>query len=364
MRVEHVLAAATLALFGALAVSGLGRQTTEGQESSFPDAPSRLVESRTELFEFGGPLLDEPTHAVVFVVSNGRLARLDVDRGSLVQSDIRAVIDDAVHPAVVPREGGLAVQGLDPEAGRSTLVVGTDLGAAPVVLGSSGYFVSSPAQDRVWLAIPAAGVVGPDGALRAIREMTVDGEITLPDAAPPERSALLGVLPEGHVFRTPGGRVEVRDPARADPVLSVAADSVLGVGSGRLAWCTAGCLAVSVFEPGAARAWSIVRPADVVAFGETGAFSPDGRYVAVPVGVRGAQGLHGAMLMVAVDRQAAWVIPDSDGVPLDAPVAWSPAGEWVFFGRSGNVLGAYRLGTTGVRRVPVDVGAVTALAVI
>lgn len=363
MRVEHLVVGLTVALFGALAASGLGRQSAEQSESAEPEESFRMIERPRPSAAFGGAVLEEPTSAVLFLVSNGHLARLDVDARTLTTSPIRAAIDDPLHPAVLPRGEVLAFQGLDPEAGRTTSVVSFDLRAAVAPLGPSAYFVGSPEQDRVVLAIPAPGAVGPRAALSAIREVTVDGQILGSDTSSPEGSALLARLPNGLAYQDAEGSIVIWDPASGDTLFSANGQSV-AFGTDRLAWCAADCGAVSVFDPTPGRVWEIRRPDQVIAFGQTGAFSPDGRYLAVPVGIRGSQGLYGALALVAVEDETAWVIPDSELVPIDAPVAWSPAGDWVFFGRTGDYLGAYRLGTMDVGRVPVDVGAVTAIAAI
>ena len=363
MRVEHLVVGLTLALFGALAASGLGRQSTEQSESVASEDSFRRIERPRPSAAFGGPVLSEPTSTVLFLVSNGHLARLDVDAGTLTTSHIRAAIDDSVHPAVLPRGDVLAFQGLDPEIGRTTSVVTLDLRAIVVPLGPSAYFVGASEEDRVVLAIPARGAVGPRAALSAVREVTVDGRILGPDTLSPEGWTLLAQLTGGLASRDAQGNIAIWDPASGNTLFSVDGQSI-AFGSDRLAWCAADCDAVSVFDPTSDRAWEIRRPDHVVAFGQTGSFSPDGRYLAVPVGIRGNQGLRGAMAMVAVEEETAWVIPGSEFVPIDAPVAWSPAGDWVFFGRTGDYLGANRLGTMDVSRVPVDVGAVTSLAAI
>jgi hypothetical protein len=92
-------------------------------------------------------------------------------------------------------------------------------------------------------------------------------------------------------------------------------------------------------------------------FAAPGAFSPDGRLLAAVTSV--GFSTRPALALVDTTRASAVQVAGSEGALSDrcSPcLAWTPAGDWVFFSRLGPGfgIGAYRLGQDRAVTVPVD----------
>jgi hypothetical protein len=157
----------------------------------------------------------------------------------------------------------------------------------------------------------------------------------------------------------PGGGLTEWDPRsgrrrhRFDAAAPVA---VMAVAGRMVAWVEGSTLRLGDLAGGPGRV--VKAPAGSDGFAPAGAFSPDGQVLAAVT--RGGFATRPALALVPVHRDSAVTVAGSEGALADrcAPcVAWTPAGNWVFFNRLGPGfgIGAYRLERPRAVTVPVDV---------
>lgn len=237
--------------------------------------------------------------------------------------------------------------------GRSaTFALDPELESPPRSLGESWYFVPSAQEGRVWLALLDPKSPDTVRALRGVREVTVDGEVTIPDSGPPPSPNLLGALGDGLLFQDDDG-LQVWDPRTGQVKLRLHGPFPADTHGELVAWCEYGCPALHLtnVRTGEDRA---IAPAEPFAFEETydGAFSPDGSLLAVPVVTEGEQ--RHRVALIDVRAGVASVIEGSELADYRA-MAWSRSGEWLFFSAGDGRIMAYRPGAERAVVLPVRV---------
>src|SRR5690606_26670900 len=85
---------------------------------------------------------------------------------------------------------GPAIYALDPAAPTSTRLI-----------SEAGFFVPSAVEDRIWLAILDESSPATVRALQSVREVTVDGQVTVEDVAPPDGRWPIAAVDSGLVFQ-------------------------------------------------------------------------------------------------------------------------------------------------------------------
>lgn len=247
----------------------------------------------------------------------------------------------------------------------ATFALGLDLEDPPRNIGESWYFAPSATDGRVWLAILDPESPSTVRALKAVREVTVEGETTVPDAALPEGrwSTVVGAVTNGVVFQGGQGEagLQVWDPLAKEIVMSLPGPFAADTHGTLIAWCDLGCEEMHITDV-ATRNDVIVQPGEEFAFEETyyGAFSPDGSLLAVPVVSDGGRT---QVALVDVRQGTASVIKGSERDESNGSIAWSSTGEWVFFNAGDGRVMAYRPGTSEAQTIPVEVdGSVFGLA--
>jgi hypothetical protein len=300
-------------------------------------------------------LLAEATAASLLLGGDEGLLRVDVDArtvrpiplpGRRFETDRGLVQRDGVVVAV---RGGVAYAATG-QPGRPA----TRLGPASFALASADprevWLVEETGDPDRWFRVRELAV----GRVRSGTSASARG--TLPLGRRPVAAAPGGLLLD---VIGPGGGLAVWDPRTgrlrhrfdtSSPVTVVAV-------SGRLvAWVEESTLHLGDLASGHQR--MVAAPADSDGFAPAGAFSPDGRLLAVVTRV----GLttRPALALVTVDRASAVRIQGSEGALADrcAPcLAWTAAGDWVFFNRLGPGfgIGAYRLDRTRAVTIPLDV---------
>jgi hypothetical protein len=127
-----------------------------------------------------------------------------------------------------------------------------------VLVQDSWIFIPSATPDRVWVGVVDPKTIGSSRGLAAIREVAVDGQVTVPDTKPPGGRWPVATTKTALAFQVSGG-LEVWDPV-----------------TGKVLRQLSGVFPVATYggpPPGTYR----FDPYE-------GAFSPDGRSIAVPVG--------------------------------------------------------------------------------
>jgi hypothetical protein len=303
--------------------------------------------------------LAEATGASLYLGGDDGLLLVDVDRGSVRRVALPGTATGA-DGGLVGRDGTVvAVRG-----GVAYAATGR-AGRPPVPLGPAAYAVASASRGRVWLVEETGD---PDRWFR-VREVAVGrspaaggaaGGVVARGVLPLGRRPVAGA-PGGLLVQLvgPGGGLAVWDPRTGRLGRRLAAGTPLKVvaASGRtVAWVERSALHLGDLASGRARVVPVPPGAD--GFAAPGAFSPDGRTLAAFTSV--GFSTRPALALVAVDRAAAVRVPGSEGALADGCtpcVAWSPAGDWVFFSRLGPGfgVGAYRPGRARAVAVQVDV---------
>lgn len=232
---------------------------------------------------------------------------------------------DAPH-RIVRRDGKLVAWGY------RTLVLAPDLDGPPSVLASDSLiFIPSAAQDRVWVGIPDPENTE-TACLQGVREITVEGEVTVPDTRPPGCLWPVAAVVEGLVFQTNGDTLEVWDPRSREVVRTLPGAFPLAWQGHRLAWCEARCEEAHITDFRSGADLAIRLPEGIVSLqAYEGAFSPDGSRLAL-VGLTEEDFDRAAGQLVLVDAESgeAEAIAGAVVRPVYHFVEWTPSGRSVF----------------------------------
>lgn len=291
---------------------------------------------RRVLADLAGPALPEigagsGLRLIVLGVEPGVEGVLDVDAGTFTRIwGLRGA------KRLVGRVGGAAAV----QERRAFVAEVRPGGLGPVDdVGRAETIFASESPDAVWVA--EAGKVS---------EFGIDGRARRGPVEAPAFAAAAGGLLVGS-----SGGVEVRSPedgrvlARIEEtpfVIGAAQDWVAGAHREAL-WCHVLLTNVRTGE----RKRVQLLPHDTCLQGRA-AFSPDGRWLAVPAAeyVFNQGQVTGALILVDVERgQAAPVPRASRRVPIFDSLTWSPSGEWLVWldPIGGQSIGAYRVGSDG-----------------
>jgi hypothetical protein len=223
-----------------------------------------------------------------------------------------------------------------------------DLRGEPLLLGESWYFVPSATDGRVWLTILDPDSPATVRGLKAVREVTVDGEVTFEGTGPPPGDNLVGAVSQGLLIQKDG--LQVWDP-RADRIVS-RLDGVFPVDTygDVVAWCDSRCPELHVTDVATGEDTVIDAP-EGLRFEETynGAFAPDGGMLAVPVRV----GESMRVALVDIATSSVHLVPSSTLSHYQL-MSWTPSGEWLVFDTGDGHLTAYQHDSGESTIIPID----------
>lgn len=313
-----------------------------------------LIEAETAPAQFEGPpILDQPTGIRVYFSTDNRLTEVDIDSASATVHDLPELAPgDPLYR--MARRGehfvfygetatGPAIYALDPAAPTS-----------PRLISEAGFFVPSAVEDRIWLAILDESSPATVRALQSVREVTVDGQVTVEDVAPPDGRWPIAAVDSGLVFQGDES-LEVWDPSSQEIVEVVPGPFAVAARQNQILACGQCDQLVHIdLDTGIHRA--VALPPGVQSVdGYGGSFSPDGSYVAVPGFLAESTGV----VLVDIDSGTTSLVPGMTQALNGYPqVAWSPGGDWLFYSVGGLTAGtgrlfAYRPGDTTAYGVPV-----------
>ncbi|HEX2296295.1 MAG TPA: hypothetical protein VHN37_13430 [Actinomycetota bacterium] len=242
--------------------------------------------------------------------------------------------------------------------GYETYLLDPALDRAPEVLvDDSLFFIPSAREDRLWVATEEPGT---NRRIASVREVTVDGEVTVPGVRPPGGGWPEASLEDGLVFFS-RGRGVVWDPRTRRVVVRFPIAGDLGPTYGNVvAWCGPRCAELHLTDVSTGRDVVVSPPRGFRRFrGWEGAFSPDGSTIAVPLL---AEDSHDVVLLglVDVDDAVARAVPGTRTRELFNFVAWSASGSHVFFtgavDSGSRTIFVYRTDDAGARSLDVEVG--------
>jgi hypothetical protein len=225
----------------------------------------------------------------------------------------------------------------------------------------SWIFIPSAAPDRIWVGILDPTSPESERRLAAVREVAVDGRVTVADIRPPEGRWPVAAISSALVFQSQGsgaggGQLELWSPRTGRVLRRLPGDYPVASHGDLLAWCRQSCARLQVTNVATGRQVQVRPPAGASGFApEKGVFSPDGKLLAVPV----RAGPTWQLALVDVGAKTATRIKGAAVQQDDVFVDWSASGETVFLagGRRGEQrIFAYRLGTASAWRLPVKVG--------
>jgi hypothetical protein len=247
--------------------------------------------------------------------------------------------------------------------GYETYLLDPELESQPqVLINDSLFFIPSSRDDRVWVGIPDSD--SQEGGLEAVREVSVNGQVTVPDVRPPDGKWPERSLDDGLVFTEEGQKI-VWDPVTEDVVFRFEAGDLGPTHGNLIAWCNASCESVNITDVATGSQRTVEPPPGFAAFDVwAGMFSTDGTTLALPVrrDVRDIDdaGSEVQLGLVDVTDGTARVVEGSnvrDGYNF---VAWTSSGEHVFF--TGGVrfedrsIVVYRMGDESAQLLQVNVG--------
>jgi len=232
----------------------------------------------------------------------------------------------------------------------------------------SWIFIPSAAPDRIWVGILDPNSPETERRLKAVREVAVDGRVTVGDVRPPEGRWPVAATSSALAFQSHGSgqggdQLELWNPLTGEILRRLPGDYPVASHGDLLAWCRQPCARLHVTDVATGKEIQVRPPAGATAFAPyQGVFSPDGKLLAVPVRSDSApttQDPKWRLALVDVEEGTATLVqgPTLQGYVF---VDWSPAGTTVFitggYRFKERMIFAYRLGTAGVRRLPVKVG--------
>jgi hypothetical protein len=249
-----------------------------------------------------------------------------------------------------------------------TLTLDPSGAAQPEVLvRDSWFFIPSAAPDRIWVGILDPKSPETERRLAAVREVAVDGRVTVRDVRPPEGRWPVAATSSGLVFQSHGGglgpdQLELWNPLTGKVFRRLPGDYPVASHGDLLAWCRQRCERLHVTNVATGEDVEVRPPAGAFGFDAYGAFSPDGKLIAVPVRSDPSpttQDPKWRLALVDVEGGTATLVqgPTLQGYVF---VDWSPAGTSVFITGGDRfkerTIFEYRLGTASARRLPVKVG--------
>jgi hypothetical protein len=281
------------------------------------------------------------------------ITRIDLARGESTTVSLRQLAPGDPPFHLVQTGGRLVFYG-----GSHTYALDLDLEGPALDLGESWYFVPSGRDGRVWLT--TLDPESPDTVrdLKAVREMTVDGEVTVPESGrPPSRGpTIVAAVTDGLLFQE-DNELRLWDPRAGKVTMRLPGPFPADTHGNLVAWCKQGCPKLRVTDVGTGKDLA-VSSQDSFRFEETydGAFSPDGELLALPVVTSPGTHLEGHRHQVGiVDARAgtARLVEGSDLADDYPAIAWSPSGEWLFFNAGAGRIMAYRIGSEKATTLPV-----------
>jgi hypothetical protein len=236
--------------------------------------------------------------------------------------------------------------------------------SAPLTRIADGtwFFIPSADPERIWVTVLDPRTPATRNGLKAIREITLDGDVTVPDIEPPGGDWPAGAITSGLLFDR-GGAITVWDPRTGREVRTLAVKGHVGPTHGDLVTsCAEPCEALWLTDARTGDQRELRAPHDTYFQLWAASFSPDGRRLAVPVSLPTERSPDAPSELALVDVRSLGtdVVPGSTVEAYYVFTDWSAAGDQVFitggerFKR--RTILAYRIGDPAARALDVEVG--------
>jgi hypothetical protein len=237
--------------------------------------------------------------------------------------------------------------------------------SSDVLVPDSLLFIPSSSPDRVWVGMVDESQ--DDGRLTAVREVSIDGHVTVPDTRPPHGAWPVAAVAGDLVFQREG-ELFVWDPATGREIDRLPGQLPVAWQGSLLAWCDATCQSLHVADFASGRRLTIEAPAGATGFEALrGAFSPDDGTLAVAVRLGDGEDAGRQLALIDVSSGKIALV---EGAIVPTPyvfIDWAPSGGTVFItggqhGGDRQVI-EYRIGDAAARALDVEVGDFYGMAV-
>jgi hypothetical protein len=241
----------------------------------------------------------------------------------------------------------------------------SDSVSSEVLVPDSLFFISSSSPDRVWVGIVDESQ--DDGRLTAVREVSIDGQVTVPDTRPPDGAWPVAAVDGNLVFQREG-ELFVWDPSTGREIDRLPGQLPVAWQRSLLAWCDAACRSLHVADLASGGRLTVELPAGATGFEALrGAFSPDDSILAVAVRLGDGEDAGRQLALIDVRTGQVTLV---EGAIVPTPyvfIDWAPSGETVFItgGQHGGdrQVVEYRIGDAAAHVLDVSVGDFYGMAV-
>ncbi|MBA2724981.1 MAG: hypothetical protein H0U53_03230, partial [Actinobacteria bacterium] len=224
--------------------------------------------------------LDVATGSHVYLSNGFELTVVDVDAATVTVHKFSELAPGDPPYRLVRRGDQLVFYG-ETETGPALYTVDlVDPGIPELLHDDAWFFVPSAVEDRVWVADLDESSHYQAQTLDAVREITLEGVVTMEAVPPPNSPWLVAAVDRGLVFQG-DGTLEIWDPRTQEFVETLSAPSLLATWRNRIVVCDR-CDELTLIDLDAEAQRTVDLPFGVALVdGNGGAFSPNGRLVAV-----------------------------------------------------------------------------------
>jgi hypothetical protein len=270
-------------------------------------------------------LVSPPEQVAVIDLGNGRTVKKSLTGGTLCHGPVLVIGDKIVYSG--PTHG-------------EPVAIGLGLRGKPRSVVRSGVYVPSATGGRLWIGRLRSNRWMD---LRSLREVTLAGRTTLKARGVPPPQALEGAVMDGLLFER-GGRLRLWDPRLGRVTHTFGGMAPIAMHDRRVAWCRGRCRTLHLEGPDG---HIQVRASGLRRFneGRGGAFSPDGRLLALRSGAS-------RVALVDTVTRAVRLVPQARIGDYET-FGWSRDGHWLYVATPGGRLLAYRPGSKRPLTLPV-----------
>ena len=296
----------------------------------------------------GAVIVDHPpplirhTGAIVFISQDRQLSVVDVDAAT-VDSYPLSLLAPGDPTVRLVRRGDLLVAWGSSDAQYGVHLIDPANPVAITLLSPAWMFIPSAELDRIWLGILDPNSPDTVRELSAIREIAITGEVTVSDVPPPNGWSPVAAVLDGLLFQNEDSLLLWDPHTRAD-VRTIPGPFPVATWGNRIASCTSPCDQIQITDLDTSTETVVAAPEGVDSFdGYGGAFSPDGRQLAVVgAGLTGeGVGPWTQVMAVIIDVASgnAAVVEGTRRIGWDYPhVAWTEDSEWLLFANGPDLL--------------------------
>jgi len=230
--------------------------------------------------------------------------------------------------------------------------------SSDVLVPDSLFFIPSSSPDRVWVGIVDESQE--DARLTAVREVAIDGRVTVPDTRPPGGAWPVAAVDGNLVFQQQD-ELLVWNPSTGREVDRLPGQLPVAWDGSLLAWCDGACRSINLKDLSSGETLTIEPPAGTTGFEALrGAFSPDGGSLAVAVRLGDGEDAGRQLALIDVPTGRTELVAEATVPTPYVFIDWAPSGDTVFITGGQNAgrrqVLEYRIGDDAAHLLDVSVG--------